>query len=85
MLFPFDKEILVSEALFLIRNKIVNEYVYRMIQEALYYDPYSVEILGMHIQYAEHFKNKNEAKKSFKLLKQISPNSKITNELSKRF
>lgn len=84
-IFPFDKEIIVAEALTFIRNKIVNEKVNLSLKEALKYDPYSAEMLGMYVQYANHFGNKKEANSSFVLLKKISPNSNAVKELSKRF
>lgn len=74
---------MVSEALFLIRNKIVNEYTYKTLKEALIYDPYSVEMLGMYVQYANIYKNRNEALIAFNKLKIIAHNSNILKELEK--
>lgn len=82
-IFHFDREFLISEAIFLIRNNIVNEYSYITLKEALKYDPYSVEMLGMYAQYAMIYKNGNEALISFNKLKMIAPNSNIVKELEK--
>lgn len=83
LVFPFDKELLVSEALVSIRNKIVNDKIYFVLKEALKYDPYSVEILVMYIQYALINNNINEARIEYQKLKQISPNSNSFKELEK--
>ena len=73
-IFPYDKEIITSEALSYIRNKIVNEKVYPVLKEALKNDPYSVEMLGMYVQYAKALNDPKEAEISYSKLKQISPN-----------
>lgn len=81
-LFPFDKEILVGEALATVRNsQNVNNYTYMLLKEALIYDPYSAEILGMYTQYAEIFKNRNEAILAFNTMKKIVPNSNSFKQL----
>lgn len=82
-IYPFDKEIVTSEALVLIRNKIVEEKTYLALQKALKYDPYSVEMLGMYIQYAAMIGNKNEASISFKILEKIAINSNVLKELKR--
>lgn len=82
-IFPFDKEIITGQALTLIRNRIINEQVYFALKDALKYDPYSVEMLGMYIQYANMTRNKNEASMSFKKLQKIAPNSNVLKELEK--
>lgn len=80
-LFPFEKEILVSEALILIRNKINGKAVYLNLKEALEYDPYSAEMLGMYTQYAAIFGNKNEATIAYNTMKKIVPNSNSFKQL----
>ena len=84
-LFPFDKELATAYAFSLIRSKIINDQVYYVLKDALRYDPYSVEMLGMYIQYENIYGKKDEVPKLMKLLIKISPNSKVTNELKKRF
>lgn len=79
--FPFDKEILVSEALSLIRSKIHNEITYRALKEALKYDPYSIEMLGMYIQFENAYGDKEQAKKNFQLLKKIGLNTNTFKQL----
>lgn len=81
--FPFEKEMLVGEALILIRNKIVNEQVALSLKKALIYDPYSAEMLAMYAQYANLYGNKNEALMAFKKLEKISPNSNVLKEMKK--
>ena len=81
-LFPFDREILVSEALLLIRNKIDDKpLVYKTLKDALYYDPYSAEMLGMYVQYAAIFGNRNEATIAYNTMKKIVPNSNSFKQL----
>lgn len=74
-LFWFDKDIAVSEALLLIRNNVTNKQTYFLLKEALVYDPYSAEMLGMYVQYANIYGNKNEAIIAFNTMKKIVPNS----------
>lgn len=80
-LFPFEKDILVSEALLLIRNKINNKNVYFELKEALKYDPYSAEMLGMYTQYAAIYGNKNDAVIAFNTMKKIAQNSNSFKQL----
>ncbi len=82
-IFPFEKDILVGEALVYLRSKIVGEQVYSSLKDALVYDPYSAEMLGMYIQYANYYGNKNEAKLAYKKLERIAPNSNVLKELRK--
>lgn len=81
--FPFDKEILVSEGLMLIRNKINNETTYKALKDALRYDPYSIEMLSMQVQFENAYGDKNKAKQMFNLLKQIGSNTNTFKELKK--
>lgn len=80
-LFPFDKDIIVSEALSLVRSGIHTEHTFKALKEALKYDPYSIEMLGMYIQFENAYGNKEEAKKAFNRLKQIGINTNIFKQL----
>ncbi len=82
-LFPFDKEILVAEALLLIRGKNTDIRIYKIIEEALVYDPYSIEMLSMYVQFENAYGNKNKARLIFNLLKQIGINTNTFKELKK--
>ena len=82
-IFPFDKEIITSEALSYTRNLILDKRVVEVLKEALIYDPYSAEMLAAYVQYANIYGNKNEALKYFGKLKKISPNSNMTKSLEK--
>lgn len=84
-LFPFDRELLVSEGLIYSRNKVIDKKVYLALKDALYYDPYSAELLSMYVQYANIFGNKNEALIAFNQLQQIVPNAKFLKELKQIF
>lgn len=80
-LFPFEREILVSEALWKIRNKLFDNNTYLLLKDALKYDPYSAEMLLIYVQYEHNFNNKNEEQISFNKLKRISPNHPMMKEL----
>ena len=80
-LFPFDKELLVSEALLNIRSKRTDKNTYYLLKAALYYDPYSIEMLGMYIQFENAYGSKEKAQNSFNLLKQIGSNTNTFKQL----
>lgn len=80
--FPFEKEILVSEALYSIRSKLVTERVYLALKDALKYDPYSIEMLGMYIQYANKYNDKKDALLSYQRLQKIAPDGTTIKKLA---
>lgn len=81
IVFPFEKEILVAEALFTIRNKNFTNDAYLVLKDALNYDPYSAEILGIYIQYEYHLGNKQIALMNLNKLEKITPNNPIIIQL----
>lgn len=80
--YPFDKELIVTRALTLIRSQVVDKITYDALKDALSYDPYSIEMLGMYIQYANVYGSKEDTIKSYKLLKQIGLNSNNLKQLN---
>lgn len=82
-IFPFEKELIVGPALLYTQSQIVTVEAKDEIKSALSYDPYSVQLLSMDTQYKRIFKE--EYLTSFKLLKQISPNSKTTKGVIEAF
>ena len=75
-IFPFEKEILVGPATLFASSQIITVEAKDEIKDALRYDPYSVQLNGIYIQYALIFKDKYD--REFELLKKISPNSNMT-------
>jgi hypothetical protein len=80
-LFPFEREILVAQALWKIRNKIFDDETYILLKDALKYDPYSAEMLLIYVQYEHNLHNKNEEQIAFNKLKRISPHHPMMKEL----
>lgn len=83
--FPFDRELLVSEALFLIRNQIFINETFGILKEALKYDPNSVEILNIYVQYEYNYGNKQIALITLSKIKKIAPNNNIIKQLEKDY
>lgn len=81
--FPFEKELLVSQGLSLIRNRITDKITYDALKDALKYDPYSIEMLAMYIQYANAYGKPDEVIKSYKILRQIGSNTNSFKEFEK--
>lgn len=81
-LFPFEKEILVGEADSYINFKILNEKSLISIKNALVYDPYSIRLLSMDLQYDYLLGNKTRAIMNFKKLKNMAPNSSTVKQLT---
>lgn len=81
--FPYDRDIIITEGLSLIRGKVNNEQTYKALKYALKYDPYSIEMLGMYLQFANIFGTKLETINSYKILKQIGPNTNVLKEINK--
>lgn len=81
--FPFDKEIAVSDAIVSIRSRINTKDTYQALKKALKYDPYSIEMLSMYIQFANIYGSKSETRDSYLILKQIGPNTNNFKELTK--
>ena len=61
----------------------MNEKATASLNEALHYDPYSMEMLGAYTQYANYYGNKTEAAIAYKRLEKIGPNSNALKELRK--
>lgn len=80
--FPFEREILIGPAQFYFREKIVDERALFLFKEALVYDPYSVQFLGVYIQLEFLYGNKNEALISKQKLKLIAPNSNVLKRIN---
>ena len=78
-LFPFEREILISPAQFYFREKVLNYIAYK---EALRYDPYSVQFLGVIIQLDYLYGNKNEALINKQKLQRIAPNSNVLKRIN---
>lgn len=67
----------------LIRNRIIDKQTYEALKQALYYDPYSIEMLGMYVQYANIYGTKIETIMAYNTLKQIGSNTNNYKELKK--
>ena len=74
--FPFEKEILVGPGTLYTTSQVITVEAKDEIKDSLKYDPYSVQLNGVYIQYALIFKDKYDLE--FELLKKISPNSNMT-------
>ena len=81
--FPFDKEIVVAEATALVRNKVFNEYTHKALEDAMRYDPYSIELLGIYVQFENSYGNKNKARILFNRMKKIGSNTNSFKELQR--
>lgn len=81
-LFPFEREILIGPAQFYFRGKIINDNSLAVYKDALSYDPYSVQFLGIYIQLEYNYGNKNEAMLAYKKLKAIAPNSNVLKRIN---
>ena len=84
--FPFEREILIGPAQFYFREKLIDDRSLFLYKEALSYDPYSAQFLGVYIQLEYLTGNKNEALIAMQKLKRIAPNSNVLkriNELMK--
>lgn len=78
-IFPFEREILIGPAQLHFSQKIADRDIYK---EALKYDPYSVQFLGIHIQLEYRYGNKNEALSAYRKLKLIAPNSNVLKRIN---
>lgn len=84
--FPFDKDILIGPAQYYFIERTINDKALAAYKDAVYYDPYSVQFLGVHAQIQYLAGNKNEALIAKQKLQQIAPNSNILkriNEITK--
>ena len=79
ILFPYEKELAIGY----VEAKLKVQLLDKDIKEALKYDPYSVQLLGMYAQYENYFGNKNDARIALKQLEKISPNSNMLKEIKK--
>lgn len=82
--FPFERNILIGEADFYSKVQIINKQSYDAVKKALYYDPYSPQLLGLEFQYAFIFGENETVYNSFQLLKKIAPNMPVVKEFIKR-
>ena len=80
--FPFDLSILQGEAEFYIKNQIVNKKAYQTINEAIFYDPYSVRFLSLKVQYALALNDTFIGYVTFANLKHSFPNTRTVKQLS---
>ena len=80
--FPFEREILIGPAQLYFQNKILDNWSLYYYKEALKYDPYSAQFLGVYIQLLYLTGNKNEASISKQKLKQIAPNSNVLKQIN---
>lgn len=84
-LFPFDRDLAVTEAELYLRNKVVNEGVFETIKRGLVFDPYSARYLAFGVQYSVLYKKNDEARFYYEKLKKIVPNSSIVKTLKPNF
>jgi hypothetical protein len=80
--FPFEREILIGPAQFYFREKIANANSVSVYKDALKYDPYSIQFLGVAIQLDYIYGNKNEALIGKQKLQKIGPNSKVLKQIN---
>lgn len=80
-IFPFEREILIGPAHLYLNSQIVTLEAKNEVEFALKYDPYSVQLLGVYIQYAIAFKD-IKYREFLSRLKLISPNSQMTKIVS---
>lgn len=81
-LFPFERDILVGPAQFFYKYKIANKEAIEVYKDALKYDPYSVQFLGVYSQLEFLIGNKNEALIAKQTLEKIAPNSNATKRIN---
>lgn len=81
-MFPFEREILLGPAQFYFREKIVNYNSHLAYKEALKFDPYSIQFLGVVAQLDYLYGNKNEALINKQKLKMIAPNSNVMKRIN---
>ncbi len=77
-IFPFEREILIGPAQFYFRNKLADLKIYK---EAIDYDPYSVQFLGVYTQLEYLAGNKNEAIIAKRKLERIAPNANVLKQI----
>jgi hypothetical protein len=76
-LFPFEKAILTGEAEAYIRSGTVNFKTYNALNLAFYYDPYSIRLYSIRMQYAFVLKDYETAVNDFNQLRILAPNIPI--------
>ena len=81
-IFPFEREILIGPAQFYFREKIADANSIAVYKNALSYDPYSVQFLGVYTQLEYLYGNKNEALVAYRKLKLIAPNSNVLKRIN---
>lgn len=82
MVFPFEREILIGPAQFSFMNQIATVEALELYREAIKYDPYSIQFLGVVTQMEFLINNRNEAKIHKQKLEKIGPNSKILKKIN---
>lgn len=81
-LFPFEREILIGPAQLHHGLKFIDDNTLGYYKEALKYDPYSIQFLGVYIQLGYALGNKNEALMNKQKLKMIGPNSNVLRHIN---
>lgn len=74
-IFPFDRDLLVGPAQYYFKNRLIDNNAIHIYKDALKYDPYSVQFLGVYGQLEFLYGNKNKALIVKNTLDKIAPNS----------
>ena len=82
-LFPFDKNILTGEAEINLKNGVINLDTYRTLNFAFYYDPYSIRLFSIRMQYAFILGDNVTGTSDFNRLKIIAPSLPIIQQMVK--